>query len=237
MLELWRQGLRTATRIIMPEVCAGCGVSGSWICKRCFEKVHQIDQARCCRSCGAPVERGQSSCRRCEDWRPGTLEVRSVFIFDGPLQQSIHRMKYRGEFARSEWHGIQLAELMVSTGWTTPDVLIPVALHAKKLKSRGYNQSEHLAKHCGIKLDVPVEPALTRMRNTPSQTGLSGDARSVNVAGAFTCDGQVTGKHVMLIDDVVTTGATLLACADACLEAGAASVRAITVGTASRGTG
>ncbi len=122
----------------------------------------------------------------------------------------------------------------MSTGWEMPDLLIPVALHAKKLKSRGYNQSEHLAKHCGISLGVPVEPALMRVRNTPSQTGLSGDARSINVAGAFTSSGSVVGKHVMLIDDVVTTGATLLACASACLDAGAASVKAVTVGTASR---
>lgn len=234
MPSLWKQALDTAVRIFMPEVCAGCGVSGSWICPRCFGKVTQIDQSTCCRRCGALLDGATSRCRRCEDWWPGTLEVRSVFLFDGPLQQSIHRMKYRGEFARSEWHGSQLGALFVSSGWPRPDLLLPVALHARKLKSRGYNQSEHLARHCGKALDVPVGAALTRIRNTPSQTGLSMDARSINVAGAFVCDGSVVGKHVVLIDDVVTTGATLLACSSACLDAGAESVRAITVGTASR---
>lgn len=234
MASIWKQALDTAVRILMPEVCAGCGVSGSWICPRCLRKITQIDQSKCCRNCGAPVAASSSRCRRCEHWLPGALEVRSAFLFDGPLQQSIHLMKYRGEFARSEWHGSQLGALMVATGWSMPDLLLPVALHAKKLRSRGYNQSDHLARHCGKTVGVPVGAALTRIRNTPSQTGLSVEGRSMNVAGAFVCDSSVAGKHVVLVDDVVTTGATLLACSSACREAGAASVRAITVGTAFR---
>lgn len=232
MLELWRQGLRKVVRVLMPEVCAGCGISGSWICSNCFQHVQTIEQSLCCRQCGMPSDRPVSRCRRCRDWPPGVLEVRSVFLFDSALQRSVHRMKYRGEYARAEWHGPQLAALLNVSGWSTPDILVPVALHARKQKSRGYNQAEYLARHFSAAAGVPTVDALTRIRNTSSQAGLTGDARRTNVVGAFVCNDQVAGRHVLLVDDVVTTGETLLACAEACRDAGAASVRAVTVATA-----
>lgn len=229
---LWKRGLKLAIQVVMPEVCAGCGISGHWICPNCMQKLQAIDPLACCDRCGYPTDKRRTRCRRCLEWPSIGLEVRSTYVFDGPVQKSIHRMKYNGEYARSEWHGEQLADLILAAGWERADMLVPVPLHSRKQRSRGFNQSVHLAKHCGIKLDIPVVEALIRTRNTPSQTGLPVQERATNVAGAFVADQSLAGKQIILIDDVLTTGSTLLACTTACLTAGATAVRAVTIATA-----
>jgi ComF family protein len=115
------------------------------------------------------------------------------------------------------------------------DVIIPVPLHKRRLRERGYNQSALLAERLGAVLHVPVlHNVLYRNRNTMSQTRLDAQARSRNVAGAFSCSGSgVYNKRVLLIDDVCTTGATLNACGLALREGGAQRVWALTVTRAS----
>jgi ComF family protein len=153
-----------------------------------------------------------------------------VVLFEGSIRQAIHRFKYErlsslaepfGELLAGYWRAEQL----------TADWLVPVPLHPTRERDRGYNQSELLA-HCLSELvHVPIlQHGLRRTRATAIQMTLNAVQRRENVAGAFACtEPRVRGKRVMIIDDVGTTGATLDACAEAVLQAGAAAVMGLTL--------
>jgi ComF family protein len=114
------------------------------------------------------------------------------------------------------------------------DVIVPVPLHAARLRERGYNQAALLAKHLSIATNIPlVEDGLVRTRATASQMTLKAAERKINVQDAFGCsDGRMARQRVVVIDDVCTTGATLEACAQALFQAGAVSVWALTLARA-----
>lgn len=227
----WRQRLvETSTKLLLPEVCASCGISGSWICSECAETVRVADQSQACQRCGHPAGRGQVACARCQGWIDPTFQVRSVYEFSGALRDSILKMKYRGEYARAEWHGVTVGRLITGLGWV-PDMLVAVPLHPNRLRQRGYNQSQKLAETAGKAIDVQVVAGLQRSRDTPQQTTLGVNERRLNVAGAFGPTMSLAGARIVLVDDVATTCSTLLECAAACRESGAASVRAVTLAT------
>ncbi|MEZ4644033.1 MAG: ComF family protein [Chloroflexota bacterium] len=152
-------------------------------------------------------------------------QIRTAVYFIQPVQTFIHKFKYENIFALAQ----PLATWMVQAwpSWQNPiDLLIPVPLHQDRQRARGYNQSELLAdqlsKHFGIPL---ATNALHRIRYTQPQVGLSAVDRHVNMAGAFVADADlINGKHILLIDDVFTTGATLSAATEILLTAGAQSV-------------
>ena len=124
--------------------------------------------------------------------------------------------------------GRLLAEFMSSNN-VNADVLVPVPLHKRRLRDRGYNQSELLAREVGKRTGIQVEPDLvSRVRNTRPQISMtSGKERRANVDGAFECTDNVSGRRVLLIDDVVTTGATISACGSPLKAAAAESVWAL----------
>ena len=123
-----------------------------------------------------------------------------------------------------------MVNTLMQAGWN-PDVLAPAPMHRHRLRERGYNQSLLLAAVIAESTGSPVADVLIRTRSTATQVGLSQSERQSNVAGAFAARGRLDGLSVMLIDDVVTTGATLTNCATACRSAGAASVRALVLAT------
>ena len=152
-------------------------------------------------------------------------------VFDGAARAAVHDLKYRRIRSRSEI----LAELLADAVERRPialDLLMPVPLAAGRRRERGFNQSEEIATWLGGHIGVPVDAeALRRIRETPPQVGRSGAARRENVAGAFACapPEAASGKRIGLVDDVMTTGATLEACADALKSCGAARVYALVV--------
>jgi ComF family protein len=156
-----------------------------------------------------------------------------VSFFEGTLREAIHCFKYKNMRALAE----PLGGLLVDFWPQLPDpvdVLVPVPLHRRRLRERGYNQAQLLTRHLGVAVSVPVVcDALCRVRYTTSQVGLGLRERRENVAGAFSCaGGRLQGKRVLLIDDVCTTGATLEACCMALKAGGARSVWALTVARA-----
>jgi ComF family protein len=159
--------------------------------------------------------------------------IRSLALFEGTLREAIHYFKYKYVRALAVPLGDMLVEFW-SKSLFAVDVFVPVPLHKRRLRERGYNQAQLLAQHLGAAVGVPVVcDVLRRVRYTVSQTHLSVHARRENVENAFRCvNDSLQDKRVFLIDDVCTTGSTLEACSVALKEAGVVSVWALTLARA-----
>ena len=152
--------------------------------------------------------------------------IRSPLAFQGVVRRAVHQLKYGHFKALAAPLGQLLAEY-VRLEVVAADVLVPVPLHSRRLRERGYNQSALLAAEVGKLNGTPVvEGSLVRLRHTKAQVKTAGaEERQRNLSGAFCCrDERLSGKRVLLVDDVCTTGATMNSCAIALREAGASSV-------------
>lgn len=153
--------------------------------------------------------------------------MRAPLLYVEPTSEIIHRFKYDGYFAVAP----ALADIMVAD-WPfdllQPEVVIPVPLHPRRERRRGFNQSALLGRRLAQELNLLYRPGtLRRIRHTAPQVGLGPEERMNNVAGAFVAQGaDIEGRHLLLVDDVLTTGATMKAAAGTLLAAGAASVSA-----------
>ncbi len=179
------------------------------------------------------MRRGSAICAPCRR-RPVQVErMRSVFYFEGAVGQAIHRFKYDGVTALAQPLGRLLAEYWL-THPLQSDMIVPVPLHSTRLRKRGFNQAALLAQEVSTRISLAMDDTtLVRHRATAAQVGLDVEQRRVNVRQAFRCtSGRLAKKHVLLIDDVCTTGSTLEACAVALQEGGAESVQALTLARA-----
>lgn len=204
------------------------------LCKLCIERLHRMPAPRCDR-CGHP--RGIGTCRWCELLPPFVRAARSVcWVPGGTAGEIVHKLKYSGWTALAEPMAEQMARLNFPRDVREErDLLVPVPLAPARARERGYNQSELLARLLGRHWDVAVVEALVRRRATETQTRLTPGDRLRNVAGAFATvlgSEELAGRHVLLVDDVVTTAATLNACAKALHEGGARIISYVTFGRA-----
>lgn len=215
--------------ILLPQTCMCCGREGYVICPSCRSRLPQVKPPLCLR-CGLPLAGGNSS-HDCHSQNFVINGIRSVYTFEGILRQAIHAFKYNNLRTLSRPLSLSMAEYL-NTGAIAFEVLVPVPLHASRLKQRGYNQSLLLAKEVGRLCGVAVETQwLQRRINTPPQVKTRNTReRYQNMQGAFTCHAaDLTGQKILLIDDVATTGATLNACAVALRQAHADSVWGLTL--------
>ena len=218
---------RSALDFVLPIHCAGCGREGTVICGQCVDGFYKLTRPYC-RVCAAPGVTGV--CRWCRQYPQGFDLLRSPFLFQGPIRDAIHRLKYKGERTEAG----RLGGLMVEYLERNPapvDALVPAPLHPRRLRSRGYNQSVLLASEIGRRLNLPVrEDLLVRVGNPrPQVETQSQQERRDNVADNFECQADATGLTALLIDDVATTGSTLSECATALKAAGAVKVHALTL--------
>ena len=218
-----------ALDIFFPRWCIGCGREGEFICDSCRRALPRIVPPLCPR-CGRPQTSG-ILCSSCVGWQAKINGIRSPFRFDGVIRQAIHQLKYRNLRALAR----PLAGLLQDYLAANPlpvEVLVPVPLHQKRLRERGYNQSRQLARELGKLVNLPVvDDCLIRHRLASPQTrAATVEERRRNVADAFSCrDGRLGDKRVLLLDDVSTSGATLDAGATVLKSAGAASVWGLVV--------
>lgn len=214
----------TALDLLFPQWCIGCGKEGDFLCSSCRHSLPRI-MPPLCPMCGKSQPSG-ILCPSCVSWQAEIDGIRSPFRFDGVMRQAIHQLKYRNLRALA----VPLANLLSDYLIANPlpgEVLVPVPLHHKRLRERGYNQSSLLAQQLGKLTNLPVvDDCLIRLRHAPPQARtLTVDERRSNVANAFTCrDHRLKDKQVLLIDDVSTSGATLDACATVLKATGATSV-------------
>ncbi len=178
-----------------------------------------------CPFCGQMLTRAAERCFDCvKDPLPIT-QIRAAFQFADNIPYIIHQFKYENRFALAEPLAVMMAEVWPQ--WQTAvDLILPIPMHKTRQRLRGYNQSALLARKFSKQVDRPYsEHALQRVRHTRPQVGLNGRARLANLSGAFEVNGRsVHNKNILLIDDVCTTGATLVIATNTLLAAGANSV-------------
>lgn len=199
---------------LFPDRCAGCGRSGSLFCAVCRSQLHPY-AARKHLSLGSAAT-------------PALDDARVAFVFEGPLREAIHCLKYTRIRRVAEPLGDLLAEHLCENPLPS-DGLVPVPLHPKRLAERGFNQSELLGQRIARAANLPlIARGLVRRRDTAHQVGLDARARQENIQGAFDWRfSEPPPARVLLLDDVLTTGATLNACAEALRAAGVQEVRAL----------
>ncbi len=215
--------------LFFPARCIGCGKWGVFLCSECVRGLPRILPPVCLK-CGRPEPSG-TLCPTCWSWKSQIDGIRSVFKFDGLMRQAVHQLKYYHLKAISVEMGKFLSEYM-ETSPLPCELLVPVPLHARRLKQRGYNQSELIAKELSRKINLPVvADNLVRIKDSIPQarTSVVGE-RIKNVAEAFKCrNSSLKGKAILLIDDVCTSGATLESCAQALKSSGVRSVWGLTL--------
>lgn len=219
-----------ALDLLYPPRCPGCRRLGFLFCQTCQGRIEPLPEFGCHR-CGGPV-RAPGLCDTCRDIPSHLDAIFSAAVFTYPLRDAIHDLKYNNGRALAAPLGQHMAAAWRARGLAA-DLIAPVPLHPDRQAERGYNQSVLLARVLAAEVSVPLdERLLVRQRATAHQVGLGRADRTKNVAGAFMCQGNAAGKHVMVVDDVATTGATLEACAAALRAAGASTVTAFTLARA-----
>ena len=201
-------GVAAVLDVLVPPRCAGCGLGGSWYCGDC-------------RDGSDPIVR-----------HFGALTLVAAGAHEGPLREAIHRLKYRAEPGLATELGALVAARVAAdlARGVHLDALVPVRLHPARARARGYDQARALATVASLVTGLPLRPAIHRLRSGPAQATLGQLERRENVKGAFAgIAGSLRGLRVGLVDDVATTGATLLDAAAAARACGAREVRAYVV--------
>lgn len=222
-----RSGRECLLDTLFPPRCAGCGEAGAWWCEACNGNVVRLRWPVCpgCQR-GTPLGQFCANCRAAVS----LTGILAAARFREPLTFGVKALKYR--------HAKVLAPILAAYQVRTLEnfprrdrvTLVPVPLHPSRERRRGHNQAALLARSIGEATDRPVCHDLQRVRSTVSQTGLDRAGRRANVSDAFAWHGPpLEGAIVMLVDDVVTTGATLDACAVVCRAAGAREVWGLVV--------
>jgi ComF family protein len=223
---------------LLPRTCAHCGLDLHYfesapLCPGCAARLQPLPELHCA-ACGAPLPYGGAPCRDCAGEREAALSrARSAFVFTPELRSLVHALKYRDRDDLAPW----LAGEMARSLERFPELavfrfLAAVPLHASRLRERGFNQAELLARGLAARADLfYLEGASERTRDTPSQTSLSKPERRANMTGAFRVARPelVKGRKILLVDDVATTLATLRELAAEFTRAGAAGVAAYTL--------
>lgn len=238
MMKIFHKIKQWLLYIFFPNTCFCCGRdlphdNQSPLCRDCTIKLEPVC-GLICQRCGLPLKSGGAHCFNCRGSKAAKYKcsyIRSALCFNEPSRALIHAFKYEKYIRIAKF----FAPLMYKTFKENPpffeaEALIPVPIHKSRLKQRGFNQAEILAKHLAVYCTLPCEDILIRKRKTESQTKLNRKQRQQNITDAFEIKkgAKIKGRAFILIDDVCTTGATLEECAKVLKAAGAREVLALT---------
>lgn len=211
---------RDLTDFVYPPACRVCKAppQGGPLCARCELELATLKAAVC------------SSCRlfvRPEGLCPlghTDLVVHALGLFDSHYRALLHAFKFGGDLRAGRWLGQRLGRALAEAGTLDVGAVVPVPLHRVRMRERGFNQSEVIGREVARSLGVPLVLALSRRRNTRAQSLLQRQERLENVREAFVATTRLENTPVLLVDDVLTTGATLASCADGLREAGSGPI-------------
>lgn len=222
MARGWRDRMVGMLRTTLPQACALCAAptGTALMCAACAGALQSLPQA--CPRCALPSAHG-SLCGQCLADPPAFERSQAAFVYAFPLDRLVQSFKYHGTLAYADW----FAQAMLERRAERPaaDVLIPVPLARSRQRERGFNQALEIAKPLSRWTGIPLlADTAIRVRDTPPQASLAWSERAKNIRGAFACAKALTGRRVIVIDDVMTTGASLEEFAKTLKRAGAASV-------------
>ncbi len=222
--------LNNFLNILFPETCPSCAGrshdhSIAPFCSECWQSLAVYNGPKCQR-CSKPLVSDVSIlCGECIQDEPAFTYADIFSLYDGPLKKAINLLKYHGVKRLSK----PLSNLLSRIKLPQVDTVIPIPLHQKRLRQREYNQSALIAYHVAKRLERPlVTDCLIKIKDTPPQVGLSSKNRRLNIKNAFEVrSNNIKGGKILLIDDVVTTGATIRECSGVLKKAGVRSVYVI----------
>lgn len=208
------------------DLCAPCAAALPWMPPACLGCAMPLAAPRPVPAAPTPPDPGERLCSACRHAPPPLREAHAAFLYGFPLDRLLPRLKFHRDLAAGRLLAQAMAGALAHA--PRPDALVPVPLHRARLRQRGYNQAQELAVPLGRLLGIPVLPRLLRrVRDTAPQSRLDADARAANLRDAFEVPPlRSPPPRVALVDDVMTTGATLHAAADALHDAGADRVDA-----------
>ena len=220
--------------LVYPSQCAGCGENGIRWCNDCQKKLVLVERNTCSK-CGEPLKtEGREICLRCATGVTYFQQLKSYAVYQDPLKSAIQQFKYKRNLGLGEIFAGDLMDILKKSNWQI-DLIVPVPLSKTRIRERGYNQALVLARPLGWKMEIPVqENLLVRHRDTKPQVGLSLAEREQNLQDAFRTkdSGCIAGKNILIVDDVITSGSTMNACAKAFHEAGAGAVYGVSLARA-----
>jgi ComF family protein len=218
--------LNSSTKFVhalIPQDCALCGAEcgAELICEQCQRALPYHD-VPCCPQCALPTPDG-GRCGRCLAHPPAFDRTRAAFDYRYPLAELVHAFKYGSNLALGKFLADALIGAVRAETW--PDLMLPMPLHPARLKERGFNQAAEIARRVALATGTPLAlDDLRKIRDTAAQVNLPWKERQANVRGAFVCETSLSGQRVVVVDDVMTTGATLGEAAKLLKKCGAASV-------------
>jgi competence protein ComFC len=212
--------------LFYPERCVGCERRASDVlCRACFDALPYVGSPFCGR-CGLPTAFATPVCQECKNVDFGFEAARAPLKYDGVGKKIVHALKYRGYKRVVDRLAAPLMLQVIDDA--SFDAVVPVPLHRSRLRKRGFNQAELLARGIAGRLRATISDTLEAVRSTRDQIELSAAQRRANVAGAYKAKQSLRGK-ILLVDDVFTTGATMHACAETLLRAGASEIHALSL--------
>lgn len=205
-MNKWLKNIRS---LLWPVLCALCGErapDGRGLCGGCRADMPRV--ATGCECCGTPLPRA-ARCGRCLVKPPAFDSVQSLYLYEQPVVHLIHALKFDAKLHVARTLGSLLADRIAALPGARPELLLPVPMHPRRLRERGYNQALELARPLAKQLGVAVDiTSCEKIRYIAPQATLSAGQRRRNIRGAFAVNGAVNAHHVAIVDDVMTTGAT-----------------------------